>query len=237
MTNDRFIKRLTRNHLEKIFRWCPLFQVDRILYYHKNVGSGVLAMFFGQEAEAYLYYREFSKDMVRIEFIEVNEKLRRKGIGKCFVEKTCQYFLDKGFKAVDIKCVTEEGLLHAQKLGFQKYFPIGFSPNGQVDCMMFRSLVPSVKLKPYRNDSKLCFVVWKNDPCGMGIPDLYYDLLSDDKLPLIDYLHYDWYVGIMENDVVRKQNVAKRFFENYDQFSYIVNLTQRDIICCLDIKK
>ena len=106
--------------------------------------------------------------------------------------------------------------------------------------MMFRGLVPSVQLKPYRNDCKLCFVVWKNNPCGIGIPDLYYDLLSDDKLPLIDYLYKDWYVGIMEKGVVRKQNVVKRFFKDYNddnQFSTIVNLTQSDIIGCLDVKK
>ena len=72
----------------------------------------------------------------------------------------------------------------------------------------------------------------------MGDPDLYYDLMSDDKLPLIDYLYKDWYVGVMENGAIRKQNVVKRFFENYnDRFSDIVNMSQSDIICCLDIKK
>ena len=201
------------NHLEEISRWCPSYEKDRISFYYREDYGGVLAMFVGHESEAYMYYRKFSKDLVRIEYIEVKEELRRKGIGKRFMEKAFQYFLDKGFKAVDINCVTEGGLFHAHKLGFIEYFPFGFSPNKQVDCMMFRGLVSSVQLKPYRNDCKLCFVVWKNNPCGIGIPDLYYDLLSDDKLPLIDYLYKDWYVGIMEKGVVRKQNVVKRFLK------------------------
>lgn len=240
MLKDRFIKRLTRHHLEGIFRWCPLYEVERISSYHNKTNCGVLAMFSEQDAEAFLYYQKESKDVVKIDYIEVKEELRRNGVGKRFMEKTFQYFLDKGFKAVDIKCVTEGGLYHAQKLGFIEYSPFGFSPNKQVDCMMFRGLVSSVQLKPYRNDCKLCFVVWKNNPCGIGIPDLYYDLLSDDKLPLIDYLYKDWYVGIMEKGVVRKQNVVKRFFKDYNddnQFSTIVNLTQSDIIGCLDVKK
>ena len=238
MTNDRFIKRLTRTHLEKIFRWCPSYEVERISSYHKKKDGGVLAMFVGQEAEAFLYYQKESKDVVKIDYIEVREELRRNGIGKRFMENTFQYFLDQGFKAVDINCVTEVGLSHAKKLGFQEYFPMYFSSCRQVNSMMFHVLVPSVQLKTYRNDCKFCFVVWKDNPCGMGVPDLYYDLLSDDKLPLIDYLYKDWYVGIMENGVIRKQNVVKRFFENYnDRFSDIVNLPQSDIICCLDIKK
>ena len=63
MTNDRFIKRLTRTHLEKIFRWCPSYEVERISSYHKKKDGGVLAMFDGQEAEAFLYYQKESRDV------------------------------------------------------------------------------------------------------------------------------------------------------------------------------
>ena len=42
MLKDRFIKRLTRHHLEGIFRWCPSYEVERISSYHNKTNCGVL---------------------------------------------------------------------------------------------------------------------------------------------------------------------------------------------------
>ena len=237
MEMERFIKRPTTKHLEKLFLWCPSYEVDRILWHHNLEYGGVLAVFTGKDAVAYLYYRELSKDVVRIEFIEVNKEYRREGVGRRFMEKALQYFLSERYKAVDVNCVTEEGLYHARKLGFRKYSPVNFSGSStffeRVDCMLFRSLVPSALLKPYKAKCILSFVVWKVDYNENTNPDLYYDLSSENSLPLVDYLHYDWYVGIMKDGVVYRKEKVKRFFKNWQrwhEFADIVYLTTQDIM-------
>lgn len=238
MAEERFITRLSKSHLESIFSWCPPYEKERILNHNKPSVGGAMAMFIGQEAVAYLYYRELSRDVARIEFIEVNQKLRRQGVGKRFMEQAFNYFYQqKGYKVIDVNCVTIEGLIHAKKLGFRKYCPPSdffneksHNDHGGPDYKLYRSLEPSVPLRPYRKGATLCLAVWTNNPSGEGDPDRYYDMTADNNIPLVDYLHYDWYVGVMKDGVTLRPEKVKRFFRNYHQLSEIVFLTPQDIM-------
>jgi len=55
-------------------------------------------------------------------------------------------------------------------------------------------------------------------------------MTADNNLPLVDYLHYDWYVGVMKDGVTLRPEKVKRFFRNYHQLSEIVFLTPQDIM-------
>ena len=172
-------------------------------------------MLQAQLAIAYLYYRERTKNIVEIDFIEVNRQYKRKGVATRLMEHAFQYFEGKGYKVVNIHCVTQAGYRHARKLGFKKYVQENHihDYSYEIDCRMFRCLLPTQRLRKYRASKKLKFVVWSYDPSGRGTPNYYYDLSKAAPLPLVDYLYYDWYVGIMKGDEVLKQDKAKRFFK------------------------
>ena len=131
------------------------------------------------------------------------------------MKQAFQFFMAKGLKIVNIHCVTKAGYRHARKLGFKKYVQENWSYNSsyEVDCRMFYTLRPSTRLRKYRKSRKMKFVIWTTDPSGRGTPDLSYDISKEDILPLADYIHYDWFVGIMKGDDILRQDKAKRFFK------------------------
>ena len=229
---DRFIRRPTKKHLESIFAWCPSYEADRILWHNKPSIGGVLTMTDGQEATAYLYYRKLSRYSVRVEFIEVNEALRKNGIGTLLMDNAFRYFKDKGYKTVTIHCVTEAGEAHARKMGFIPYEPEDYSRDRryETDFMMYHGLVEYQTAWPVIESDTIRFAVWRSSPSGSGAPDCCYDL--DSELPIIDYIHYDWYVGIMKGrDLLRKEKL-KRFFmkERDDIYDGIVYITPQEIL-------
>ena len=217
MNKERFIKRPTKQHLDSIFSWCPKYEVERIQWHLGHKDRGVLALINGQQTIAYLYYRELSKVKVEISFIEVNEVHKKRGVGTQFMHYAFTYFTEKGYKLVNIHCVTEAGESHAKKLGFQEYMPENRSKDwrNEADSYMFYSLLPSVRLKEYHKSEGLNFVVWSKSSSGSGTPDLCYDIPSDELPPLVDFLYYDWYVGLMKDgELIRPQEKIKYTFKN-----------------------
>lgn len=217
MSKERFIKRPTKQHLESIFSWCPTYEAERIQWHCGHKDRGVLALFDDQQAIAYLYYRELSKAKVEISFIEVKEIHKKKGVGTHFVQHAFHYFMEKGYKLVNIHCVTEAGASHARRLGFQEYTPENYSKDwrNETDSYMFYSLLPSVRLKEYHKSEVLSFVVWSENPSGCGTPDLCYDIPSVEVPPLVDFLYYDWYVGLMKDgELIKPQEKVKYTFRN-----------------------
>ena len=198
--------RPTKQHLESIFSWCPDYEVERIQWHCGSKDRGVLALLDGQQPIAYLYYRVLSKVKVEISFIEVNEVHKKKGVGTRFMQHAFVYFTEKGYKLVNIHCVTEAGVNHAKRLGFQEYMPENRSMDrrNEADCYMFYSLQPSVRLTEYHKFDGLSFVVWSKSPSGSGTPDSCYDIPSIEALPLVDFLYYDWYVGLMKDGELRR---------------------------------
>ena len=216
MRKERFIKRPNDSHLESIFSWCPYYEKSRILNHKNSKDGGVLVMVNVKTAIAYLYYRQLTENIVEIDFIEVNRDYKRKGVATRLMKQAFQFFMAKGLKIVDINCVTKAGYRHARKLGFKKYVQENWSYNSsyEVDCRMFYTLCPSTRLRKYRKSMKMKFVIWTKDPSGRGTPDLYYDISKEDILPLADYIHYDWFVGIMKVEDILRQDKAKRFFKD-----------------------
>lgn len=229
MRKERFIKRPNDSHLESIFSWCPYYEKSRILNHKNSKDGGVLVMVNVKTAIAYLYYRQFTENIVEINFIEVNRDYKRKGVATRLMKHASQLFESKGLKIINIHCVTKAGYRHARKLGFKKYVQENWSYNSnyEVDCRMFYTLRPSTRLRKYRKSMKMKFVIWTKDPSGRGIPDLYYDISKEDILPLADYIHYDWFVGIMKGEDILRQDKAKRFFKedyhdiNGDRTAYL----------------
>lgn len=236
MDKERLIKRPTKQHLENIFSWCPNREIERILWHCGRKDRGVLALFYEQQGIAYLYYRELSKIKVEIAFIEVNESHKKKGVGTRFMQHAFRYFIDRGYKLVNIHCVTEAGESHAKKLGFQEYMPENRSKDRsrEADCYMFYSLLPSVRLKEYHKVEGMNFVAWSKSPSGSGTPDLCYEIPSSEALPLVDFLYSDWYVGLMKNGelVKPREKIKYTFKDGADEIygEYASYLSADDII-------
>lgn len=226
MEEEIFISEVTKEHLESIFQWCPHREKENIPYYKSLDNGGAMAYVIGKEVVGFLYYRKHTYS-VCIEYIEVKESCRRNGIGTRFMEKALQHFKTKRKKVIHINCVTSAGVNHAEELGF-----IVYAKRGR-DTYMFKSLIRSVPLKPYNPDCPYCFVVWTESPAGLGEPDCYYDLTSENRLPLVDYLYYDWWVEVRKGNEHIKRNKIKRFFKEsfYDGICYI---TVQDIIKQID---
>ncbi len=237
MKKERFIKRPTDSHLESIFSWCPPYERDRILSHKNYKDGGVLVMMNVKAAIAYLYYRQLTENIVEIDFIEVNKEYKRKGVATRLMKHAFQLFESKGLKIINIHCVTKAGYRQARKLGFKKYvrenWPFNYSY--EVDCWMFYTLLPSIRLRKYRKNKRLKFAIWTNDPGGRGTPELCYDMSKEGTLPLADYIHYDWYVGILKGDDILRQDKAKRFFKEdyHDINDHAVYLTPNDILSTL----
>lgn len=235
MDKERFIKRPTRQHLESIFSWCPKYEIKNILWSYEHENQGVLALFEGQHSIAYLYYRELSRFKVEIQFIEVNDNYKKRKVGTRFMGHALRYFTEKGYKLVNIHCVTEAGENHAKRLGFQEYSPNNSNDRiREADRYMFYSLLPSVRLKEYRKSDVLSFVVWSKSHSSYGTPDMCYDIPSDEVLPLVDFLNYDWYAGLMKDgELVSQPKKIKYLFNGgTDEIfgEYASYLTASDIL-------
>lgn len=236
MEKYKFFDKLNKKQLESIFEWCPSYEQERILWHNSPKNGGVLGIFTETACVAYLYYHVVSIETVNIDYIEVSKIHQRKGIGSFLMRETFQFMMAKGFKIITINCVTKEGLLHARKLGFRKYNPPEtYFEERSLKCdepnfLLYISLRPSVPLRPYKEDCQLCFVVWTKSVCGEGKPDRYYNLYQNDNLPLVDYLHYDWYVGVMKNGIVLKKDKVKYFFNDHHKNGALLWLTNKDIL-------
>ena len=232
MEEGIFISEVTKENLESIFQWCPPHEKERILYYKSPDIGGAMAYVIGKEVVAFLYYSKHTYS-VYIEYIEVKKSYQRKGVGKYFMKNAIKYFTDKDYKVIYINCVTQAGLHHAEKLGFRAYTQNNSCKENKRDNYMLKSLIRSESLKPYKPECPFCFVVWTGSPTGLGEPDYFYDLTSKDNLPLVDYLHYDWWVEVRKDNEHIKKNKIKRFFKEsfYDGICYI---TVQDIIKQID---
>lgn len=237
MDNLFFVNRPTQETMNNIFSWCQTWVNERFNSGDDIPNVGVYAISKGNDTVAYLFFCELTETSVEIYFIEVKDDYKNKGVGSLLVLKSFDSFVEKGYKVVNIHCVTEAGKNHAEKNGFVEYYPANIGKSSKsVSWWMFYSLLPSQRFEPYKEDDHLKFVVWCDSYSGNDKPDLQFDLESDSMLPIVDYLNHDYCVAIMEKGLIRNGNdniKAKRFFKDKNgktSLEHAVFISRNDIL-------
>ena len=214
LKNIEFCTKTNEKNLRDIQSWSETYnyEVAKNAYKRKNL-FGIL---YQSNAIAFMSYRR-EKIIATIELAEVHPELRSRQVGGYLLECALRHFKRTHIKGVELYCTSPDSRRHAERHGFS---PI--TKEYSKKDWMFRPLVEPRKqcLK-----SERMLAVWKNT-MGSCVekPDLCWPLDKEQINPIIAYCHYDWMVGIIENDHVVKADKQKRFFkENIYDYIYIDN--------------
>lgn len=197
-SKEKFVERLNLRYFMELIGWCPDYEVSRIKW-HFDLGDrgGVLLLTNGKYVVAYLYYRSLSSHEVAVEYIEVNVSLRRLGIGKRLMEKAQEYFIRRKYKSILINPVSDEGIIHSERLGFKVQKRYDYHDSLSPFYRKCKIFIRHSVLQPYQEGSGLRLVVW-DDPSGSKTPAFMCEFSGEKVLPFYDHIYYDSYVGIME---------------------------------------